>query len=412
MNSENILEAVGQARGAYLDHAMEQRAETGRKRRPLRAALLVAAAVALLVTSVYAATTAWKIAGRKTDPSWYELYFEENPAAADAPDTLEQYYLPRSLPVGYEVDLARVSYGDAFSTESTVEWLYGGYRADLDALIDQWYATWTQDENGQPLPLTAAELAALEEEHPMPSLELQSVVFTQRPLKCLWQGDVFAFMSGSLDDVTRGEVTLGDRGYVTMTHTTDRGEEVSYYWVDEARHYVFSLQFSAGIPREEREAVVQSVAPVEKAEYTALLGADAYAGAVYVAQVGPTGYDKGSVALVRTGEGELYALSDWQDLGHGVTLCVGSYMEDELQADAGVQVTEFTLDGTKIVCAASDTTVNGEPFAQESWFFTAPDGETALWLEFFSTDGTKLSAEEKEAVFRGIAAVDPAEIIR
>ena len=219
MRPESILLALGKAKQEYLE-LPEQGAARGAGR-PVRRALLIAAVVVLLVTTAYGAVSGvrylvknvkkWSaeapIRERKLDNNWYELYFEENPAAADAPETIAQYYLPKA-PAGYRREHAVLSYGDAFETESGVVWVYGDPTADLDAAMDAWAAE-------HPAGMTQEELAAWEKEHPAPTVRVEEVSFSQKPLKALRDGSVFAVF-GTLQPerlVKSGEI-LDETEYV------------------------------------------------------------------------------------------------------------------------------------------------------------------------------------------------------
>ncbi|MBQ2061418.1 MAG: hypothetical protein II458_01960 [Oscillospiraceae bacterium] len=371
MNSETVLRALGSARTEYLDHAMEHGQAGGRRlSRPLRMVLLTAAVLVLTITCAYAGHSVWSMSQRQVKQGLfasYELFFEANPATPDAPDTLEQYYLPRELPEGFRLDYARLSYGDAFAAVNEVRWVRGEFG-------------------------TAGKMS-----------------FTQRPLKSLLEDDAFAQFN--YRPRNRGEVEIGGVDYMTVTEFEATHNITAYYWVDENRHYVFRMGFTDEIPQPMREAILQSVDVVDKAACAAALGADEYDGCVYVAQTGTEGYENISVMLENSG-GRLQALSQWRCGDRGFVLSVGAYAGIPQGAEDEIEETNFTVDGTDVVCTKSAFVSNGLPCRQENWFFTAPDGVTELWLSFSSTDGGYLSWEQKLAIFRGIAPVTPADLIQ
>lgn len=371
MNSETVLRALGSARTEYLDHAMEHgQAEARSISRPLRLTLLTAAVLALTITCAYAGHSVWNMSQRQVKQGLfasYELFFEANPAAPDAPDTLEQYYLPRELPEGFRLDYARLSYGDAFAAVNEVRWVRGEFG-------------------------TAGKIS-----------------FTQRPLKSLLEDAVFAQFN--YRPRNRGEVEIGGVDYMTVTEFEATHNVTAYYWVDENRHYVFRMGFTDEIPQPMREAILQSVGVVDKAACAAALGADVYEGNVYVMHTDVEGYDNTAVMLEYSG-GRLQAKSQWRCGDRGFGLSVGAYTGIPQGAEDEIEETSFTVDGTDVVCAKRAFVSNGLPCRQEDWFFTAPDGVTELWLSFSSTDGKYLPWEQKLTIFRDIAPVTPADLIR
>ena len=411
MKNETILRAVGAARADYLDHALERPAEKPRRLvRPVARIAVIAAVMVLLVTSAFAAWSAWSMGSRKLSDNWYEMYFQENPAAADAPETLEQYYLPAALPEGYTRDFSRVTYGDAFSTESAVSWVYGDPDAQQSALVDEWTKTWTRDENGAPLPLTEDQLAVLEKEHPIPSVKIQEVSFSQKPLLSLPKDNVFDTLGGrDLGEMVRGGTTLNGVAYVTMTHTGEDGDSTWYYWVDDACHYVFSMYFTAGIPQADREAILSSVAPVDREAYLAIMGIGSRS--VWLADAELDGYTAKSVALIVGKNGKVNTMSDWQDgAGHVITCSMGNTYTDEDFANA--KRAEFTVNGTPVTSFVSEENADGQIWRDENWYFIAPDGVTHVWINFLSCDNVELPQTLKESVLESIRAVDPTGLVK
>ncbi len=446
MRPESILLALGKAKQEYLE-LPEQGAARGAGR-PVRRALLIAAVVVLLVTTAYGAVSGvrylvknvkkWSaeapIRERKLDNNWYELYFEENPAAADAPETIAQYYLPKA-PAGYRREHAVLSYGDAFETESGVVWVYGDPAAALDAAMDAWAAE-------HPSGMTQEELAAWEKEHPAPTVRVEEVSFSQKPLKALRDGNVFAVF-GTLQPerlVKSGEI-IDETEYVVYTYAPGEGEhrsgtETWYFWLDEARHYIFCMSFSEGIPQADRESFLRSVKPVEREAWITRCGlADWHenneavarenrvrtargeellpVNRFYLSDFAPAGY-AGSSALVVGGEsGALTYMQEWQDgKGRSASFYLGWTMDEDDFKDwdhdtrslGGAEVDVWV----RSFYEASDDSV----WREEYWRWTAPDGETVLFLYFFNADNTEPEDEFRLSLFWSVREAEPEQTVR
>ena len=443
MNPETILQALGAASPELLELPSRE-APARSVRRPLRKALLLAAAVVLLVTTVFgaAAGVRWavkrwsadaKIGERSLDGNWYELYFENNPAAPDAPETLAQLWLPKA-PEGYVREHAAISYGTAFETENRAVWTLGDWAAELEAAVDAW-------AEAHPKALTAEELAVWEAEHPAPSLRLDEVSFSQKPLKALLGGDVFAvFGTVAPEKLTRSGEILGDTEYVVYTYAGEEQDPGApgtwYFWLDEARHYIFCMEFSEGVPQADREAFLRSVKPVDRETWLSRCGVEAWqtrqetnarenrgraareetllpVDRFYTADFAPEGYEASDVLVIPGAGVPLVHMQEWQDgKGHSISFLQGWTMdEDDFDgwdhsvrslggAEADIWVTSYPGESS------------GETWREEFWRFTAPDGQTVLFLEFFTCDDSDLPDELKLSLFWSVREANPEESVR
>lgn len=440
MKPESILKALGRADPALLELPP---AKGGGKRldKPLRRGLLAAAAAALLITTAYAGVAGarylarrWSgdapISERKLADNWYELYFADNPAAEDAPDTLEQFYLP-TAPAGYVREHTTLSYGDAFETENSLSWIPEDALADYAREVSRW-------EAAHPAAMTQAELTAWEAEHPAPVGKIPSVHFSQKPLKALMDGNVFAIF-GTLhsgEPKKSGEI-LGNTEYVTYTWAEgDEGEETCCFWLDEARHYIFCMSFSGEISRTDREAFLRSVKPVERETWKERSGLRDWQAAnrnnqaenrsrasrgekllpvnrFYTADFAPELWEASSYLVIGGETDSLAYTQEWQDgKGHSASFLLGWTMDDD--DFAGWERSTRSLGGGEVDIFVRSFYEDSDDstWREEFWRWTAPDGETVLFLYFFSADNTDPEDEFKLSLYWSVREADPAESLQ
>ncbi len=440
MKPESILQALGEARPEYL--ALPQK--TGpRAARPLGRILLIAAAVALLATTAFGAVTGvrylvkqWTkdapISERKLADNWFELYFENNPAADDAPETLAELYLP-AAPEGYLREHTALSYGNAFETENTVVWELGDPWAELDEKLDAWTAA-------HPL-LTGDELAAWEQEHPAPTVRIETVQFSQKPLKALRDRNVFAtFGAEAAGELTKSGEIVGQTEYVVYTCTPEDSDSGSggtwYFWLDEQRHYIFCLSFTDGIPQADRETFLRSVKSVDRETYLTRTGIEDWnvnnrnnerenrgrlargekllpVYSLYVSDFAPEGFDASTCLVIGDETAPLSYMQEWQDgKGHSASLLLGWTMDDDDFADW--THTTRSLGGTEVDIWVSSQREDSDDstWREEFWRWTAPDGETVLFLYFFSADNTEPEDAFKLSLFWSVREGTPEQQVR
>ena len=127
MKPDEIMKALKGVDSAYLESALEQPPQkaTRVRIRPGMRLCLIAAILVLTGGTVFAAWKALNIESKMAPEGWYEIYFLENPAAPDAPDHLEEYYLPAVSQDLFIRESTVLSLGKAFTSESRVTWTYG-----------------------------------------------------------------------------------------------------------------------------------------------------------------------------------------------------------------------------------------------------------------------------------------------
>ena len=393
MKPETILQALSETRPALLDEARETVSARSRNLRPLRRIALVAAAVALLAGTVFAAVTVLtpkiSIDDRQPDnldDSYFSLTLEENPAAEDAPGRLEVLYLPRALPEG------------AALTAASVEW------------SDRLTWAWTAPDGSQ-----------------------GAISFGQIPLQPDGrEHPLTAFEGIDPKELEQGTLELNGMGCWTMTRRSAAGDTAWYYWLDEARHYLFHASFNEAVPQTEREAFLASVAPVTEEAFYDAIGLRGRT--LWALSWTPEGYTETWKGLLTTADacdqswnGVLTAakagLSGGQRFSNGESEIAleqnpgyelhdpgqqTSPEETEDPADVGPTVrldryetAERTVDGTKITVLTAAGEFDGKPVWEEVWSFAAPDG-TPLRLSFCTGDGTEVDEAARLAVFRGL----------
>ena len=409
MKPEEIMKALQGADDAYLDKALGQPPRKSfRSLRPGVRLCLIAALLLMMGGTVYAAWTALNVESRQAPEGWYEVYFQENPAAPDAPESLEEYYLPAVSSDTFIRESTTLNFGNAFATESRIVWTYGDPWKKMDEEIDRWNKTWACDENGRPKALSSQELAALEKEHPLPSVKTEQLIFSQKPLLSLPNDKVLDTYFSDAGPLTKGGVRIGSRDYVTMGNA----DETIYLWTDEALHYVFYLRCSNGIPRSEQEKAVCSVAKVGRESYLEQTGlANAESRTLWIPGIAPTAFQQESMLLVLPDRSEdLSVMLDWQDeSGHRITFAQGfSYTEEDL---ADSEHTTRSLNGSDITVLRRMENVDGHPWIDENWYFIIPGSGTSFWINYYSTDGTEVDEEVKLALYESIQPVQLPDLL-
>ena len=470
MNADELLQAVGETRADYLEHALLPPAAASRRAGSLGRRIALAAAVAaLLAGTVYAAVSGLVTKEQAVGPQWYEVYLEENPAAADAPEEIVDHYLPARVPESYVLQHASVDVKDGKTLEAKAEWV----RPDLQMVVKE--TEDTELEDGETW-FTNAE-----------------VRYFYRPLKAV-SGigayvleNAFSDLNGAdMDRVIKSSEQIDGVDYLVYTCPADSmplwsDENTWYFWMDENRRYLYSMFFSEPVPREDRLAFLRSVAPVDDAAWDRVMNPDtvtAFNGRLavwnaahpeampiapirlYLPSLRPEGYDMSQQWYNYWPNASLedIPVEQWLDRLeelHGLE-CVGS---DMLHFHLGIQLDDgsgrylgcreqnfisghispdgdpytpaelldlleeigpdpayknsvmdrFTLDGKEILRMTWESSYEGRTSHYETWTFAAPDG-SLLELRF-GDGGAELpvSEELKIAFFRSIEEVDPAE---
>ena len=409
MKPEEIMKALKGADSAYLDKALEQPPQKAfRSFRPSVSLGLIAAILVFMGGTALAAWTALNVESRQVPEGWYEVYFQDNPAAPDAPESLEEYYLPAVSPDTFIRESTTLSFGNAFTTESRVVWTYGDPWERLNEEIDRWNKTWACDENGQAKALSSQELAALEKEHPLPSVRTEQMIFSQMPLLSLPNDKVLDTFFTDAGPLSKGGVQIDGRDYVTMSNA----DETIYLWTDEALHYVFYLRCSNGIPRSEQEKAVRSVAKTDRETYLDQTGlSHVKSQTLWLPGAAPAAYKHEALLLLLPDRSEdLSVMMDWQDEnGHQITFAQGfSYTEEDL---ANSECTTRSLSGNKITVLRRKDNVDGHLWIDENWYFTVPGSGTSFWINYYSTDGTETEEADKLALYQSIRAVPLSDLL-
>lgn len=482
MKPEDIMNALGSADSAYLTQAMEEPAVRTRRVSPLGRMALIAAAVLLLAGSVFAAVTvlapkktvpAPAIAETEAAPGWYELYFENNPAAENAPDAIADYYLPTAIPAEYSLAWSQLNNPTGKVLSASAGW-------EVDPLPNGGAGSPDSVELGDGSVFTPYKMAE----------------YTVKPLKVLNGADPFAYVQAGgtsafvVEDMSKVEksgVVLNGVEYVVYDVSKEAAsflmmDETWYFWTDDANRYLFSFRFSAPVPQAEREAILTSVAPVDEQTWNkfyhlgeedpvTLLNRRINAWneehpteeplplyRVYMPALRPEGYTELQYGFgaIPNGGLKLETMDTWIEksisgkLGLSVNelLIVGYSFElqdreghtlrfekcevvsdsapiehkmervAEMCAGEGQQVDTFTLDGVEILRAVY---IYPSPYGvrpgytdtqhYEDWYFAAPDGTTVLQLHFSDQGNEEPVPEElKIAIFRSIEEVDPSTL--
>ncbi len=342
MNTDDLFTAMSDIEDSYLISSDASAQPAVRRKKIIRRALLAAAVLVLCIATVTAGVNLLSIGSEKVGADSYNLYFEENPAAADAPKTIAAYYLP------------------------TVGGLAQNYGTLSNIIVH----------------LDCQNTAGAQ------------VTFTQRPLLALDYNNTFAGSNGiDIDSMKQETVTFGAVEYFRLTHKSGSDTSAFYYWVDEARHYVFEMFFNEGISEDDRIAYLQSVHPVGLPEVLQALQMDALSLwlpdgtteslTLYTGRDGQANMCAAfAVSPVRTlnvEQGDLY-----------------TPMENSTLSTRTVDGTEIKI--YRFMWAEADT-------VSESWVFPAPDGKSTITLFFDAHESDFFTLEEQEAIFRSLHAV-------
>ena len=464
MNADELLQAVGETRADYLEHALLPPAAASRRAGSLGRRIALAAAVAaLLAGTVYAAVSGLVTKEQAVGPQWYEVYL-------DAPEEIVDHYLPARVPESYVLQHASVDVKDGKTLEAKAEWV----RPDLQMVVKE--TEDTELEDGETW-FTNAE-----------------VRYFYRPLKAV-SGigayvleNAFSDLNGAdMDRVIKSSEQIDGVDYLVYTCPADSmplwsDENTWYFWMDENRHYLYSMFFSEPVPREDRLAFLRAVAPVDDAAWDRVMNPDtvtAFNGRLavwnaahpeampiapirlYLPSLRPEGYDMSQQWFLCSPcypflqeapmeqwldrVAETHELqcdgSDILDVRLAIQLDDGSgrYLGcarksfisshvspdgdpytpaelldllEEIGPDPAYKnsvMDRFTLDGREILRESWESSCDGYTCHYETWTFAAPDG-SLLELRF-GDGGAELpvSEELKIAFFRSIEEVDPAE---
>ena len=429
MRPDDIMKALGGADSAYLDHALEEPAPASRpnRLRPLARLGLIAAVVTLLAGTAYAAVKymAPSITETEVAPGIYELSLDEK-AAEDAPAGIEEYYLP-TAPAGYELV-------DAYLTKN-------------DGELVQAQARWSIPPQDAPELLPAG---ASREPYPM-------FEFTVNPLRAVDGTDPLASLSVNgtsseivvdMSQIAKAGVELSGVEY--LVYDCPKGTLLGwnmavtdYFWVDEARHYLFCVEFTEAVPQAQREQILASVAKVDAKTWEDFFCPDKIAlfneqitawneahpdepipvFHLYLPSLQPETYSHRMQNYVAGQNGmpgeKIDPLYDVRTILHLLDddsheLCFWNLKGNDDMAreareklEAGEAET-FVLDGVEIIRYSEE-----EPGCRkEVWSFSAPDGASDICLEFVdaNVEPSPIPADLKIAFFRSIEEVDPATL--
>ena len=280
MRPEEIMKALGGTDSRYLDQALERPAAPVRSRlRPLARLGLIAAVVTLLAGTAFAVATGMVSKERRSAHRWYELYFQENPAAEDAPNEILDFYSPTGISAGYRRELARRSFVDGRVVQAEGSWVCSELRM-------------VHGENGETELQNLRKGQSTEPEEARSFVDAEAtrwtdarVDFKYMPLKSLnvhdsWMNEnVFAeFVTEDVEKITKSGERIEGRDYVVYSCQpgVDGGEAETqwYFWIDEARRYVFSLMFTEPVPEADRLAFLRAVTPMDEAAWERLMNPD------------------------------------------------------------------------------------------------------------------------------------------
>ena len=429
MRPDDIMKALGGADSAYLDHALEEPVPASRQNRlrPLARLGLIAAVVTLLAGPAYAAVKymAPSITETEVAPSIFELSLDEK-AAEDAPAGIEEYYLP-TAPAGYQLELADLTKNDGEVVQAQARW---SIPPQGDAGI------------GTAVPSRMS--------YPM-------FEFSVKPLRAVDGSDLSASLgangvsSSIVSDLSRiRKSILESNGVEYLVYDCPKGTLLGwnmavtdYFWVDEARHYLLSVEFTEDVPQALREQILASVAKVDAKTwedffypdkialyneqitawneahpdepipvfhlYLPALRPEAYSHRMqnYIAgQNGMPGEKIDPLYDVRT---ILHLLDDdshelwFWNLKNNDSMA----REAREKLEAG-EADTFVLDGVEIIRYSEE-----EPGRRkEVWSFSAPDGASDICLEFVdaNVEPSPIPEDLKIAFFRSIEEVDPATL--
>lgn len=429
MRPDDIMKALGGADSAYLDHALEEPAPASRQNRlrPLARLGLIAAVVTLLAGTAYAAVKymAPSITETEVAPGIYELSLDEK-AAEDAPAGIEEYYLP-TAPAGYQLELADLTKNDGEVVQAQARW---SIPPQNEAVI---------------LPAGSSQ-----EAYPMFEFSLKPlrVVDGSDPLASLSVGGTSSEIVVDMSQIAKTGVELSGVEY--LVYDCPKGTLLGwnmavtdYFWVDEARHYLFCVEFTEAVPQAQREQILASVAKVDAKTWEDFFYPDKIAlyneqitawneahpdepipvFHLYLPSLQPEAYSHrmqnyGALQNGMPGE-KIDPLYDVRTILHLLdddshelwfwNLKNNDYMAREAREklEAGEAET-FVLDGVEIIRYSEE--MPGR--RKEVWSFSAPDGASDICLEFVdaNVEPSPIPEDLKIAFFRSIEEVDPATL--
>ncbi len=434
MKPEDIMNALGSADSAYLTQAMEEPTAPARRRnKPLRRAALIAAAVLLLAGTAYAAARgiaamlrkAPSIAETEVLPGVYQLSLNEK-AAEDAPAGIEEYYLP-TAPADYVLEDANLTRNDGEVVRAQARWSIPPQNA---AVI---------------LPAGSSQ-----EAYPMFEFSLKPlrVVDGSDPLASSSVGGTSSEIVVDMARISKTGVELSGVEYLVYDcpKGTLLGWDMAvtdYFWVDEARHYLFCVEFTEAVPQALREQILASVAKVDAKTWQdffcpnkiALFNEQITAWNqahpdetipvfhLYLPSLRPEAYphrmqNYGALQNGMPGE-KIDPLYDVRTILHLLDddsheLWFWNLKNNDSMArkareklEAGEAET-FVLDGVEIIRYSEEES----GCRKESWSFSAPDGASDICLEFIdaNVEPSPVPEELKIAFFRSIEEVDPTDL--
>jgi hypothetical protein len=190
---------------------------------------------------------------------------------------------------------------------------------------------------------------------------------------------VFTLFNGlDPDEVSFGEETLQGRCYTTLTHSTEDGEEVFYYWMDDARHYLFYLYFDAGFSPTEREELLTGARPVSVTEAQTEMGfRDA---SFWLPSLDDVCWWKDQTVVWEDGTLRLHTC--WED-GAGRSCVLDQNSERDLSAFDLDRHTRDIGELTVQIARSSQIAMGSE---QECWRFNMPDGAQMTMIFTYPAD--------------------------
>ena len=346
MKNDRLMQALGNVDSRYLEQCdllpLEGKGRSSAG--PLRRILIAAAVIALLAVSVSAAVGLARVRGSKLGKDSFLLYLEENPAAEDAPTEIAQYYLPEADPK----ELVLTHADENRKRGISVTW----EKADHSGMAR----------------------------------------FTQELLASIPEDGVLTLVEGiDLDELRPGEAEIQGRLYTTYTSASEAGDTVWYYWVDEARYYLFCTSFTDGFTREEREAVLSSVRPLSPAEAHSEMGIPS--GGYWMIEPDEARFSSQDRESVTCVSGLPASHLEWQDeTGCGIVL--EQNIERTDKEFRGCVWTSREINGISVEIGSR----RGGGITEEYWRFAMPDG-ARLILAFWSPADQPMEDQVKLDVF-------------
>lgn len=239
----------------------EARVQTiGKKRSSLRRYLrrgLIAAAAVFLLAGVTFAAVRFSLSGKveksiynipeyEVQNARYDISFQKDIAATDAPDEIQVYMLPTALVSPEDLSMAYC------------------YLEDED---NAWYPHCMDMENNHPID------GKLQTIHTEWSLNGYQVTFTQRTAASVKPGDTVVSIHTAADEQLRTSyetITLGEYEFFCFTTDFSAFEEfsemedpVSRFWFWTDGYYLYELLCSPGVTQNQMQQIFESIAPVE-----------------------------------------------------------------------------------------------------------------------------------------------------